>query len=176
MDCCFCNHTWSIATEESTALAFSELGLDQLVAPQVQPGWWSGRVDFWLLHNAVAVQVDGSAHFAGVYRKKRMPELVQRDASFQSAAWAAGAKVVRVHHKDLRLPVLKELLQTAATSPPTSAGPFLLLSPSYREVQWRDDTGQQLTTYLDYMQQHLPSSQVVAMPKDCSVLVPGPTL
>lgn len=74
------------------------------------------------------------------------------DVSFNKAAWAAGAKVLRVHHMDLDRPgVVVEGLQLAAAYSRLVAGPFLLLSPGFRQVRWCCEAAQQALTYVEWM-------------------------
>ena len=158
MGCALCNHSWRIATEAATAAALLELGIDLVAIPQWQPKWWHGRVDFHLLGSGRIIQVDGTAHFAGVYRKKQRPVLVQQDRAFQQAAWAAGARVFRIHHKDLEYPVLHYMLQLAHEGSSTDACPALVLSPSYAKVSWRCNAEHHLVSYASHMQEALDGS------------------
>ena len=158
MRCAFCNHSWRIDTEATTAVALLELGMDCIAVAQWQPKWWHGRVDFHLLGSGSIIQVDGTAHFAGVYRKKQMPALMQQDRAFQQAAWAAGARVFRIHHKDLEQPVLDYMLCLAHAGSSTIACPALVLSPSYANVSWRCTAKQHLVSYASHMQEALDGS------------------
>jgi hypothetical protein len=75
-------------------------GIDQEFAPQVKYPWWRGLVDFCHIPNRMAIQIDGSAHFAK-HRGVGVPEICQADLRCCIAAWEAGAKLLRVHAADL---------------------------------------------------------------------------
>ena len=151
MDCCFCLDKYDCRTERSMGHTLQQLGLDNQTVWQYQPPFWAGRVDFfvpgWQLH----VQVDGDAHFTGTYRKLCLSERMHMDVLFNTAAWRAGAKVVRVHHKDLGMPGVAAGLQLAATYSQRMVGPFLLLSPGFRQVRWRCEAQQQPRNYVEWM-------------------------
>jgi hypothetical protein len=151
MDCCFCLDKYDCSTERSMGHTLQQLGLDMQSVWQYQPKFWAGRVDFfvpgWQLH----VQVDGTAHFTGTYRKLCLSERMHMDLLFNKAAWAARAKVLRVHHNDLAMPGVAEGLQLAAACSQQVVGPFLLLSPGFRQVRWRCEALQQPLTYVEWM-------------------------
>lgn len=137
------------------------LNLDRQTVWQYRPSWWGVRVDFYMAASGVIIQVDGSAHFVGTYRKLQLPELARKDLEFNQAAWSAGAKVFRVHHKDLDHMVVWQLLQQLAAIGNNKAGPLLLLSPSYWQVKWRWQPNQPAINYVECMAKQLVGCKVV---------------
>lgn len=151
MDCCYCLDKYDSSTERSMGHTLQQLALDTQTVWQYKPPFWEGRVDFYVAAWQVHVQVDGDAHFTGTYRKLSLSERMHKDLLFNTAAWAAGAKVLRVHHKDLGMPGVAEGLQLAAAYSQQIVGPFLLLSPGFQQVRWRWETPQQPLSYVEWM-------------------------
>lgn len=103
-------------------------GLDQQYCHQVTTPFWRWPIDFWNYKHNFFIQVDGLCHWHGMHAVKK--EVVQqRDFSFITAAYQAGARLVRVHHTDISNSMAVLAALYAATN-----GCCIVLSPSYAEA------------------------------------------
>lgn len=137
--CVFCSYdaaAWKVAGR--AVLSDAELqfivnfivpyGLDQQSCHQVTTQFWRWPVDFWNYKQDFYIQVDGHCHWHGMHAVRK--EVVQeRDFSFISAANQAGAKVLRVHHADIR-----DTMAVLAGVDAVANGCCIVLSPSYAQV------------------------------------------
>lgn len=127
--------------------AITKAGLSHEFAAQVRPTWWSGAADFLHIPTQTFVFVDGSSHFRATRGTKR-PALLDKDCRCCEQAWAAGARVARVHDGDdptLLLPALTGRATLAA-----HVAPMLLLSPFYASVWWH--CGEPWGNYVEVVQ------------------------
>lgn len=145
LQCSFCLGLEKYLTERLMSLALHKCGFEAPTVLQWNPKWWHGRVDYYMPGWEVVMQVDGCAHFVRNPRDRDLAQLVEPDLRCNMAAWAARAKMIRVHHKDQHTTSwLPQLLAMADLQ-----GPLLVLSPSYGDVSWWQ---QQMLDYVSHMQ------------------------
>lgn len=171
MQCCFCTGRYDAQTERDLGSTLQQLQLDIGTVWQYKPPFWAGRVDFFMAPHQVNIQVDGKAHFDGTFRRLRLPDLARKDLMFNTAAWAAGAKVLRVHYKDLGGPEVVEALQLAVTFSSRVAGPFLLLSPAFGQVRWCEQQGWLPVSYIAWMCNAASGCRVERSAMGCTCLL-----
>lgn len=98
-----------------------------------------GAMDFTILveegENMVSmdIEVDGETHGKRPWGSRPKEQQQQRDAKKDEAAWAAGRRLVRLHHNDIKLwgMVLKWAAYYAAQSPRQR---FILYSKTYSQA------------------------------------------
>ena len=91
---------------------------------QVRLQWWTGLVDFYHFPSKTSFQVDGEGHFTCQYGEDRQ-QLLKRDIECCVAAMHAGARLVRVSHRDLTDERMACILDAALNNPLPH---FILLS------------------------------------------------
>jgi len=133
--CPFCNYDEQLWRAHGKALMpaceaeFIQLllrrGLDGDYCHQVVPQFWPSPADFYNMCAHFYVQVDGKCHWSGMHKLSSM-EVIARDMSFNLAALAADACVVRVHEAD----VGNDVVVLAALAA-TAYGSCIILTPSY---------------------------------------------
>lgn len=142
LNCVFCHgveKSHKVASELSFIDTVRLLGMDQHMMYQVEVAWKSGLVDFVYMPSAkepmegwVYIEVDGSSHTKhswGIGLQKK----VDKDLEQCTAAWAHGAKLIRLHHDDLMCPLLlRHMIDTMMHS---NGCALVALSPSYTMVK-----------------------------------------
>lgn len=142
LNCVFCHGIEKGAKVESEMMFIHTvklMGMDQHIVYQVEVAWKGGLVDFVYIPSAkepmegwIHIEVDGSSHTklswgVGLQRK------VIKDLEQCTAAWAHGAKLMRLHHEDLMCPeLLKHMMDTMMLH---NGSALVALSPSYSKVK-----------------------------------------
>jgi very-short-patch-repair endonuclease len=177
MSCNYCVQPSTVATEEDMSRALQHAQLDAKTTWQYQPKWLPhGRVDFFMWENRVVVQVDGSAHTQGMSKARQPNGPVKQDLDFNLTAWQAGGKVVRVLYTDLDNHELLVQLQLVAGEGGRRAGPFLLLSPGFRELRFKDPGTQRHAPCIDWFRDAIKDSCTVMRSSGGWTLLLPPTL
>jgi hypothetical protein len=94
------------------------------------PGW-KGTVDFFLRDSALVVQLDGKGHLYGSTYGDGLGVQQGWDLGCAAAAWAAGARMLRLHNDDWQehgLALVQAAHQYAQRHQPSA---MLMLSPSF---------------------------------------------
>lgn len=123
------------ATEQRFMWVLWRLGWDEKFCFQVVPPVWERCMDFFNHEQGYYVQVDGSCHWAGMYKHK-CEEVLGADFEQARRAVVHSATMVRVHEADLSYDRV-----VAATLAAAQGFVGVVLSPSYA-IQWVSYQGQ----------------------------------
>lgn len=105
-------------------------GMDCDFCLQVIPPFWHQPMDFYSLSTGVFVQVDGKCHWVGMRGLSR-DEVLAEDMQQNKAALLTGARLVRVHERDIDTDAsVLAALQAAAQ------GYSVVLTPAYATEQY----------------------------------------
>lgn len=101
------------------------LGIDTQFAFQAHAPFWHKPLDAHNLHQGYFVQIDGRCHWVGMRGVSR-GEVLERDMEQNMAAMEAGARLVRMHARDLGSEGVVQAALLAA-----ARGYSIVLTPSY---------------------------------------------